>query len=482
MKVWLQRYILPVLVFVAVSCGLAWFFFEPVDSRATPETWGVVDKRDFSSLVQTYGVLDTKKSYMVASNLKGEIGKIIWLVNDGAYVQKGDELLKFDATPFEERITDLEGTMQLYDVTITAKQQILEWEKNQAEKEIRAAEFKIEAAKLDLEKLVQGEGPLKLAQLRKAFDKSKDKRDKYGSYIVDLEALESQGYNMAEEINKAKTELLQLEDDFSTAAQEYENYKNHIYPTLHKKALKELEQAEIELEQTKKGSVFKIARAQSDVDEIKSKTTNAGRALQKAREQLRSTTMAAPFGGLVIHYEAYRDGQKRKPRVGDQVVQNQPILYLPDITSMSVKTQVREIDLHKVQLGQKCKVTVDAYPGKEFQGNISFIGALATEQPQGPAGKYFQMSIDLLNQDLSLRPGMTARVKIEGELIHQALSVPLQAVFYQDGKSVCYKQNSNGYALVPVALGAQNYQFVEILSGLHHGDRVMMSPPVASLH
>ena len=61
---------------------------------------------------------------------------------------------------------------------------------------------------------------------------------------------------------------------------------------------------------------------------------------------------------------------------------------------MVVKTKVREIDLHKIFLGQHCLVTVDAYPEASFEGKVSFIGVLAEGRYESGSGeKYFQISI-----------------------------------------------------------------------------------------
>ena len=140
-------------------------------------------------------------------------------------------------------------------------------------------------------------------------------------------------------------------------------------------------------------------------------------------------------GCIVILFETFRDGLKRKPRVGDNVLQNQPILYLPDISSMIVKTSIREVDLHKVKTGQSCTISVDAYPDKKMQGTVSFIGALASDKQGGNSGaKYFQMTISITSEDSDLRPGMTARVNILSARIDGALTLPLYAVFEEDGK------------------------------------------------
>ena len=234
------------------------------------------------------------------------------------------------------------------------------------------------------------------------------------------------------------------------------------------------------IQQLRQGGIYKVAKAQATQNQVKSKLNSQREALLQAEAELRKTVIHAPFDGIVIHFETFREREKRKPRVGDAVFMNQPILYLPDISKMVVKTQVREIDLYKLALGQKGLVRVDAYPDTVFQGQLNFIGALASSESTEPGKeKFFQVSFILAGEDKRLRPGMTCRTSIVAKSLKNVLTVPIQAVFHRDDGDFCYLANAmGGYTLQKVTLGAQNEDLAEIVTGLTEGDTVSLVQPV----
>jgi len=202
------------------------------------------------------------------------------------------------------------------------------------------------------------------------------------------------------------------------------------------------------------------------------------RILKERKLELENTVLKAPFAGIAILYEAFRDGQKRKPREGDTVLMYQPILYLPDVTKFIVKTRVREVDLYKVRVGQEAMVHIDAYPDLGFPARVRFIGSLASGENDSGGGKYFQVSLDLLGQDRRLRPGMTARVHIRSESAEDVLLLPVQAVFRDaDGAPFCYLVRPGGLRKTPLTTGRRNELQIEVLSGLKAGDLVSLVAP-----
>jgi HlyD family secretion protein len=216
----------------------------------------------------------------------------------------------------------------------------------------------------------------------------------------------------------------------------------------------------------------------ASLEETRGKLKTAKSSLRVAQSQLEKTTIRAPFSGISILYETFREGRKRKPRVGDRAWQNQPLLYLPDISSMIVKTRVREVDLHKIALGQNCSIKVDAYPDVSFEGEVTFIGVLASERFEGGKGeKYFEMTISLQDEDARLRPGMTARVSILNDSITNALSLPVQAIFDEGGRKYCYLYTGQSFKKVDISLGKQNEDMAQVLSGLKNGDRISLVKP-----
>jgi HlyD family secretion protein len=434
--------------------------------------------QSFDITVNAVGVLDAARSHMVSSTIRGDRGKIIYLIPDGAKVVAGDVLVKLDPAPFEEEVRRLESEVHGLEAAVAANAQMLEWEKSQVAREIMNAEYNLKVAELDLRRLQHGEGPLKLTGLKSEMAKVEEEYKRYRDYIRDLEALSVKGFDNPREISSAREKCAELKEKYATAEKNYLCYRQHVLPSLVKAGEAKVKQADMELGQLKKGGVYRIAKTKAAYDEVCGKLEMVKSALVKARRELEATVMTAPSSGIAIHYEAYREGSKRKPREGDRVLQNQPLLYLPDISSMLVKTQVREIDLHKIAVGQPCSVAVDAYPDPVFDGSVSFVGALAAENLKlGRGEKYFELTVRLSGGDDRLRPGMTARVSILSDRVEDQLTLPVQAVFEEGGLTHCYLYREKKYKKVGVTTGRQNEDRVVIRSGLKSGDRVSLIKP-----
>jgi HlyD family secretion protein len=434
--------------------------------------------RDFEIKVRTIGVLDAARSHMVSSAVRGDKGKIIFLIEDGSHVKKGDILVRLDPTPFEEDINRLSEEVQNLEAAVEAERQIFKWEKNQVEKEIKTAEFNVRVAELEFKRLIKGEGPIQLTQYKTELEKTKQTQEKYTAYIDDLHKLSREGFSNITEITLARKKLAELKEKQAAAQSQYNSYKNHVFPSLTETARARIEKSQMELEQTRNGSVYKIAKTAAALNKSVSNLSGKQSALQRAEKELDKTIIKAPFQGIAILFEAFRNGQKRKPRIGDKVWQNQPLLYLPDISAMIVKTKVREIDLHKLFLNQDCRVNVDAYPDLSFDGEVSFIGVLASGRSQGGGGeKYFQITVSVQTKGSSLRPGMTARTTIFGKKVKDALCVPIQAIFHDSGNDYCYIFTGNGLIREKIAIGYQNEDWVQVVSGLTDGDQVSLVKP-----
>jgi HlyD family secretion protein len=437
-----------------------------------------VARRSFNIEVNTIGNLDAARSHMISSSIRGDEGKIISLVNDGAFVKEEDVLVKLDPTPFEEKVNQFKGDVEILKSAVDANTQMLEWSKNKVETDIKTAQYNLTIAQLNLKKLVDGDGPHEIAQLSEEVEAARENLNKYVLYLKNLKDLQKDGFEYPSEETLAQNKIKEMEEKFNSTRKKLESYRDHIFPLLKEMADANVEKAEHDLIQLQKGGASEIAKAVSELSAAKSRLNNAQASLTVAEEELKKTIVSAPFSGIVIHYETYRNGENRKPRIGDPVLQNQPILYLPDISSMIVKTYVREVDLYKIALDQKALVKVDAYPDKVYEGKISFIGSLASDlRKLGMGGNYFSVVVSIMGEDNTLRPGMTARISILTDHASNALSIPVQALFEEREKKYCYQAVGGWFKKTPVETGKHNEDYIQILSGLGEKDRVSLVKP-----
>jgi HlyD family secretion protein len=147
---------------------------------------------------------------------------------------------------------------------------------------------------------------------------------------------------------------------------------------------------------------------------------------------------------------------------------------------MIIETRVREVDLHKIDIGKPVTARVDAYPGLLLNGRVESIGILADRgREDQKRGRHFRVIIRLDGSNPRLRPGMTARVNILCDQVSDALAIPVFAVFREGGETFVYVARGSIFEKRTVTTGAQNEDLVEITAGLKKGERVALSRPEA---
>jgi HlyD family secretion protein len=152
-----------------------------------------------------------------------------------------------------------------------------------------------------------------------------------------------------------------------------------------------------------------VAAAQADLDIV---TTD-----------LRKTNVLSPIDGMVL---------KRSVEPGQTVAASlqAPVLFqiAQDLSRIQLEAAVDEADIGVVKVGQRATFTVDAYRGRSFPAKIERI-SFAPETVDGVVT--YKAVLSAANEDLALRPGMTATARIVVEDFQQALTVTNEALRYQ---------------------------------------------------
>ena len=468
----------PILVFMLA--GTKSDIRAPGDREMILET---VKRGSFDVRVQLVGHLEAARSTTVCSEVNGDSGKIIYLIESGTHVDKGDVLVRLDPAPFEDEAIECSSKVQACKANVTALGQALEWEKNQAAREVSAAEYELKVSKMESEKIEKGDGPLELAQIQNEMRKAKDDYFGKSGYLSDLEELAKQGYSNPSEVAQAKRKISEARETYEIAERKLTAFEKYLLPAKVEMAGAKVERARSDLEQTRKSMTIRIAKASAELIRAEQELNAAETSLEAANQQLSRTLIKAPIPGLAVTRKVYIKGQRRKIQVGDTVWHNQPLLYLPDISEMLVNAEVREVDLHKLRKDLPAAVSVDAYPETRFEGVVRSIGVLAEKRTAvNSPEKYFQVTIAVRGHDERLRPGMTSKVDILSDGAADALIVPLNAIFEKDGRKCCYAAVGNGYELREVLLGVQSEDFAEIKTGLAEGERIcLIDPPAGKL-
>ncbi len=265
-------------------------------------------------------------------------------------------------------------------------------------------------------------------------------------------------------------DLKQLALDLKKAERAFSESRSEA-PLVLKEAEMALELAQLTYEQKQQILKADIQKMQVEVDKAKDKQDQATRDLEKM-------TLTAPLPGLVVYLEIWKGGSMSKVQEGDSPWGGQGLINLPDLSTMVVETTVSEVDVSKVELGQKVNITLDAIPGPVFVGTISDISTLAHRKERGSQINVFDIDIEVDSSDERLKPGMSAKVDIITNEFEDVLSIPIEAVFERDDTTIVY---SKGGDKIEVTLGERNDMSVIISDGLKEGDEISLLDPTKDI-
>ncbi|MHB1093225.1 efflux RND transporter periplasmic adaptor subunit [Thiobacillus sp.] len=181
------------------------------------------------------------------------------------------------------------------------------------------------------------------------------------------------------------------------------------------------------------------------------------------------TTLAAPFAGIVAKITG-EIGEFTTP--SPPGIPTPPAVDLIDDSCLYVSAPMDEVDAPRLKPGQVARITLDALSGKVFNGHIRRIAPYVTEVEKQARTVDVEVDFDT-PPEAALLVGYSADVEAVIEHRDNVLRVPTQAI-RQDG-SVLALGRDDTLETRHLKTGLTNWAFTEVLSGLHAGDRVLLS-------
>ena len=189
------------------------------------------------------------------------------------------------------------------------------------------------------------------------------------------------------------------------------------------------------------------------------------------QESIERMTVSAERSGTVIHKTDWR-GDKRQ--IGEQVWRAAVVLEIPDLSEMEAAAEVAEANAGRLEVGQDVSFRLDAYPDIEYRGTVSSIRRAVQRKSRDDPGKVVRLKLALEATDSErMRPGMRFRGTVVAERLEQLLAVPSEAIFSDADGPYVYVRSLLGRRRVNPELGRRNQDWVEVVSGLAAGDRVL---------
>ena len=278
---------------------------------------------------------------------------------------------------------------------------------------------------------------------------------KKGQVIAELDRT-----NLMSELNTAKANLSSAQSSLNYQLSNYNRYKE-----LHDKGLVSADE-------------FESARLQ--YLQAKEQVNTSKESLQRAQTNLGYATITSPIDGIILS-KSVEEGQTVAASF------NTPELFViaQDLTNMRVIADIDEADIGGVKEGQRVSFTVDAFPDDHFEGQVTQVRQQATTESNVVT---YEVVISAPNNDLKLKPGLTANVTIYTLEKNDVLAVPAKALrfqpneaFLQKGETIedcegdhkLWTKEGSVFKAHKVEIGTTNGMMTEIISGIKEGTEVL---------
>jgi HlyD family secretion protein len=402
---------------------------------------------------------------------------IIYLAPEGATVAQGDVLVRFDAAKHEVSLDDSNAALQVAKADLRKAETALEAQKQKLAADVSRFEAEVELAQLALDELKKKPLPDELAKAEMEFEKAKAAYENAAKNMELLPGLAEKGFITRDTLEKAELEHLEAKANLQVARFNLDRVAEGATDQELEQARIRLEQAKFALEKAREQASSELQSYKAAVAREKANVERAEKLVEKAEVSLRRGVLKAPRDGLVV-YARTEGKEASKVQLGMIPFEGQPLIYLPDLSTMVVNTEVSEFDIGKVSAGAFVEVRPEAYPGAVFQGSVFKIGTLARlkRAPDGTAtgNKVFDVTVKIEETDPRLKPGLTATLDIIAHHRKDAVFVPLSAITVDKGQTVVYVSKKGKIEARKVALGPSNEHSVIIEDGLRAGEMVVL--------
>ena len=204
------------------------------------------------------------------------------------------------------------------------------------------------------------------------------------------------------------------------------------------------------------------AEIQISIDELQMQ--QAYNTMQIALNNLNDYTITSPISGTILSLYIQEGGTASMGTIA----------VIGNTENFIAEAFSDEIDVVNIKKGQDALLTFDALPHKEVKGTVEYIGNSTTAVSGIQA---YKIKIKIDDSSIVLKDGLSVNVDITTQMKNNVLAVPIESVFYHDGKYyVDVVQSDNTIQRKEVETGISSDDYTEIISGLSEGDTILRVP------
>ncbi|MGE0127474.1 MAG: efflux RND transporter periplasmic adaptor subunit [Blastocatellales bacterium] len=201
--------------------------------------------------------------------------------------------------------------------------------------------------------------------------------------------------------------------------------------------------------------------AAQQVENLRASMQQTQATLNLANKRLRDTQIRAPFAGHV---------KTREVTVGQYLKIQTPVMTIVNVDPLRARLSVPEKMSPWVRVGREVKLSLEAFPNREFTGRISRINPSVDEKT-----RTFEIEALVANRAGELKPGSFVKATIQSDKVDQILVIPYTAAAYLFGAYKVFVVQGKTIKEREVKLGDRIGDLVEIIEGLQAGENIAIS-------
>jgi membrane fusion protein (multidrug efflux system) len=196
-----------------------------------------------------------------------------------------------------------------------------------------------------------------------------------------------------------------------------------------------------------------------EIDDLELKLRTANVELAEARYALTQTRIVAPFGGRIT---------SRTVNLGETVTPGRECFRIEDFDPLLARLYFPERELDHVRVGQPARLTLDAFPGREFVARVALVNPVV-DRTNGTV----KVTLEVHDPERLLRPGNFARVRLRTGSFQNVMVLPRRAMLEEDGEHYVFVAHGDTVSKAVIQLGAASGDTAQVLAGLAEGDTVI---------
>ena len=421
-----------------------------------------VKKQNLTITVSANGTIQPERTVNLSPKNAGILKKL--LVNEGDLVKKGQIIAYMDDLNLQGELIQSRAKLA------SAEANFKKLKSGNRPEDIIQAQAQLEESQANLRKLISGnrreditQAEARLKQAKLAFNQA-DEEFERNKKLYKIGGISRQSFRNYQ--TKRDTSMLQLQESQQALALKKSGTRRE-----------DIKQAEAQVKQLQQAlKLAQIGARKEDIEQAEAEVNSARGSLKTIQARIYDTIIRAPFNGLIAKKYA-EPGSFVTPTTSGSAISSALSSSILSLTSTNqVVANVAESSISKIRVGQRVKISVDAYPGKQFEGKVSQIAAEATIQQNVTS---FEVKIAIISENKQLlKSGMNVSTEFQVGQLKNTLVVPTVAIIRQQNQSGVYVVDVDKKPkFVPVKTGVTVKNKTQILSGITADKQVLISSP-----